>query len=110
MLMNKSPKVDVKTINLIQQTSKQIKPLKIILDSDTEVRATNFHGTSRGGRTYISPQLVFVRATGKGKSVDISFQIHQLRTIIESLKPFKMKRRNTLMNHEDINQANFFFS
>ena len=83
--MNKSPKVDVKTINLIQQTSKQIKPLKIILDSDTEVRATNFHGTSRGGRTYISPQLVFVRATGKGKSVDISFQIHQLKTIIESL-------------------------
>ena len=77
--------VDVKTINLIQQTIKQIKPLKIIRNSDTEVRTTNFHGTSRGGRTYISPRLVFVRATGKEKSVDISFQIHQLKAIIETL-------------------------
>ena len=31
------------------------------------------------------PQLVFVRATEKEKSIDISFQIHQLKTIIESL-------------------------
>ena len=75
---------DVKTINMFRQTKKQIKPLKIILDSDSEVRATNFHGTSKGGRTYMTPQLVFIRATGKEKSVDISFPIEQLKTIIEA--------------------------
>ena len=83
--MNKSSKHDVKIINMFHQTKKQIKPLKIILDSDSEVRATNFHGTSKGGRTYITPQLVFIRATGKEKSVDISFPIEQLKTIIEAL-------------------------
>ena len=70
---------------MFRQTKKQIKPLKIILDSDSEVRATNFHGTSKGGRTYMTPQLVFIRATGKEKSVDISFPIEQLKTIIEAL-------------------------
>ena len=83
--MNKSSKNDVKIINMFRQTKKQIKPLKIILDSDSEVRATNFHGTSKGGRTYMTPQLVFIRATGKEKSVDISFPIEQLKTIIEAL-------------------------
>ena len=83
--MNKSSKHDVKIINMFRQTKKQIKPLKIILDSDSEVRATNFHGTSKGGRTYMTPQLVFIRATGKEKSVDISFPIEQLKTIIEAL-------------------------
>ena len=70
---------------MFRQTKKQIKPLKIILDSDSEVRATNFHGTSKGGRTYMTPQFVFIRATGKEKSVDISFPIEQLKTIIEAL-------------------------
>ena len=83
--MNKSSKHDVKIINMFRQTKKQIKPLKIILDSDSEVRATNFHGTSKGGRTYMTPQLVLIRATGKEKSVDISFPIEQLKTIIEAL-------------------------
>ena len=83
--MNKSSKHDVKIINMFRQTKKQIKPLKIILDSDSEVRATKFHGTSKGGRTYMTPQLVFIRATGKEKSVDISFPIEQLKTIIEAL-------------------------
>ena len=83
--MNKSSKHDVKIINMFRQTKKQIKPLKIILDSDSEVRATNFHGTSKGGRTYMTPQLVFIRATGKEKSVDISFPTEQLKTIIEAL-------------------------
>ena len=83
--MNKSSKHDVKIINMFRQTKKQIKPLKIILDSDSEVRATNFHGTSKGGRTYMTPQLVFIRAIEKEKSVDISFPIEQLKTIIEAL-------------------------
>ena len=33
----------------------------------------------------MTPQLVFIRATGKEKSVDISFPIEQLKTIIEAL-------------------------
>ena len=77
---------DVKTINMLNsKMSKQLTPLKIILDNDSEIRATNFHGTTKTGRTYISPQIVFVRATGRQKSIDISFLVHQLQPIISSL-------------------------
>ena len=77
---------DVKTISMLNsKTSKEITPLKIILDCDSEIRATNFHGTTKTGRTYITPQVVFVRATGRQRSVDISFPIHQLEQLIDSL-------------------------
>ena len=77
---------DVKTISMLNsKTSKEITPLKIILDCDSEIRATNFHGTTKTGRTYITPQFVFVRATGRQRSVDISFPIHQLQQLIDSL-------------------------
>ena len=77
---------DVKTISMLNsKTSKEITPLKIILDCDSEIRATNFHGTTKTGRTYITPQVVFVRATGRQRSVDISFPIHQLQELIDSL-------------------------
>ena len=76
---------DVKTINMLNsKMSKQLTPLKIILDNDSEIRATNFHGTTKTGRAYISPQIVFVRATGRQKSIDISFPIHQLQPFIDS--------------------------
>ena len=81
---------DVKTINMLNsKMSKQLTPLKIILDNGSEIRATNFHGTTKTGRTYISPQIVFVRATGRQKSIDISFPIHQLQPIIDSLVRIK---------------------
>ena len=81
---------DVKTINMLNsKMSKQLTPLKIILDNDSEIRATNFHGTTKTGRTYISPQIVFVRATGRQKSIDISFPIHQLQSIIDYLVRIK---------------------
>ena len=77
---------DVKTISMLNsKTSKEITPLKMILDCDSEIRATNFHGTTKTGRTYITPQVVFVRATGRQRSVDISFPIHQLQQLIDSL-------------------------
>ena len=77
---------DVKTISMLNsKTSKEITPLKIILDCDSEIRATNFHGTTKTGRTYITPQVVFVRATGRQRSVDISFRIHQFQQLIDSL-------------------------
>ena len=76
----------IKTILMLNnKKSKEITPLKIILDCDSEVRATNFHGTTKTGRSYVAPQLVFVRAIGKQKSIDISFPIHQLQQIIDSL-------------------------
>ena len=66
---------DVKTINMLNsKMSKQLTPLKIILDNDSEIRATNFHGTTKTGRTYISPQIVFVRATGRKKASTSAFQ------------------------------------
>ena len=78
---------DVKTINMLNsKMSKQIIPLKILLDDDS---ATNFHGTTKTGRTYISPQIVFVSATGRQRSIDISFPIHQLIQIIDGLQRIK---------------------
>ena len=49
---------EVKTINMSKQSTKQINPLKILIDNESEVRATNFHGTSKNSRTYISPQVI----------------------------------------------------
>ena len=81
---------DVKTISLqSKKTSKEIIPLKIILDCDSEVRATNFYGTTKTGRSYLTPQLVFIRQTGKQRSVDISFPISQLQQIIDSLQAIR---------------------
>ena len=86
----KSSGGDVKTINMVNsKMSKQVVPLKILLDDDSEIRATNFHGTTKTGKTYISPQVVFVRATGRQRSIDISFPIHQLQQIIDSLQTIK---------------------
>ena len=81
---------DVKPMSMLNsKMSKQITPLKILLDDDSEIRATNFHGTTKTGRTYISPQIVFIRATGRQRSIDISFPIHQLQQIIDGLQRIK---------------------
>ena len=91
---------DVKTISMLNsKTSKEITPLKIILDCDSEIRATNFHGTTKTGRTYITPQVVFVRATGRQRSVDISFPIHQLQQLIDSLTKIRNENDD---NFEDM--------
>ena len=84
---------DVKTINMLNsKMSKQITPLKILLDDDSEIRATPFHGQTKTGRTYISPQIVFVRATGRQRSIDISFPIHQIHQVTNSL--IRIKNEN----------------
>ena len=47
---------DVKTISVTNsKSSKEIIPLKIILDADSEIRSTNFHGTTKTGKPYITP-------------------------------------------------------
>ena len=44
----KGPQDDVKTINMLNsKMSKQITPLKMLPDDDSEIRATNFHGTTK---------------------------------------------------------------
>ena len=68
-----------------KENEKEIIPIKIELDTDTEIRACNFYGTTKTGKKYITPQLVFVRAVGCQKSIDISFHIKQLCQILESL-------------------------
>ena len=86
----KNSESDVKTINMTcSKMSKQIVPLKILLDADSEIRATNFHGTTKTGKTYMAPQVVFIRATGRQRSIDISFPMNQLQQIIESLTTIK---------------------
>ena len=43
---------DVKTINMLNsKMSKQITPLKILLDDDSGIQATNVHGTTKSVRT-----------------------------------------------------------
>ena len=93
-LMKNSSFDEVKTIHMFQATTKKIKPIKILLDNDSEVRATNFHGTTKNGRNYISPQVVFMRATGKDKSMDISFPFDHLQTIIDALTTIKNENEN----------------
>ena len=45
---------DVKTINMLKpKMSKQITRLKLLLDDNSEIRATNFHGTSKTGKRYM---------------------------------------------------------
>merc|ERR1712148_139046 len=86
---------DIKTINMLNsKMSKQITPLKILIHDDSEIRATNFHGATKTGRSYISPQIVFVRATRRQRSIDISFPMHQLQQIIDGLQRIKNE------NHE----------
>ena len=68
-----------------KENEKEIIPIKIELDTDTEIRATNFYGTTKIGIIYITPQLVFVRAVGCQKSIDTSFNIKQITKIIWSL-------------------------
>ena len=83
---------------LNSKMSKQITPLKILLDDDSEIRATNFHGTTKTGRSYIFPQIVFVRATGRHRIIDISLPIHQLQLIIDGLQ------RNEIENDQYFDQ------
>ena len=84
---------DVKTINMLNsKMSKQITPLKILLDDDSEIRATNSHGQNKTGRTYISPQFVVVRATGRQRSIDIGFPIQQIHHITNTL--IRIKNEN----------------
>ena len=86
---------DVKIINMkSSKMSKEIVPLQILLDADSEIRATNFHGTTKTGKTYMTPQVVFVRATGRQRSIDISFPMNQLQQIIESLTTIKKENED----------------
>ena len=69
---------EVKTINMSKQSTKQINPLKILIDNESEVRATNFHGTQKF-RDLNFPQVVFVRVPAKEKNMDISFPALQVQ-------------------------------
>ena len=42
-----SSRDEVETINMSKQSTKQIDPLKILIDNASEFRATIFHGTSK---------------------------------------------------------------
>ena len=72
-----------------KKNTKEIIPLKILIDTDNEIRATNFYGTTKTGRSYVAPQLVFIKATGRQKMVDISFPISMLDQIINSLQTIR---------------------
>ena len=77
-----------------KENEKEIIPIKIELDTDTEIRATNFYGTTKKGKKYITPQLVFVWAVGCHKSIDISFNIKQIPNIIESLSRIRSENED----------------
>ena len=77
-----------------KENEKEIIPIKIELDTDTEIRATNFYGTTKTGKKYITPQLVSVRAVGCHKSIDTSFNIKQISQIIESLSRIRSENED----------------
>ena len=77
-----------------KENVKEIIPIKMELDTDTGIRATNFYGTTKTGKKYIIPQLVFVRAVGCHKSIDISFNIKQLGQILEYLSRIRSKNED----------------
>ena len=77
-----------------KENEKEIIPIKIELDTDTEIRATNFYGSTKTGKKYIAPQLVFVRAVGCHKSIDISFNMKQVGQIIESLSRIRSENED----------------
>ena len=77
-----------------KENEKEIIPIKIELDTDTEIRACNFYGTTKTWKKYITPQLVFVRAVGCHKSIDISFNIKQLGQILESLSRIRSENED----------------
>ena len=72
-----------------KKDTKEITPIKIILDTDNEIRATNFYGTTKTGKTYIAPQIVIMRAIAKQKSIDISYSFSMIDRIISSLKKIR---------------------
>ena len=74
--------------------SRDIIALKIILDCDSEIRAINFHGTRETGKTYITLELVFIRAAGRQNSFFISFPVNQITQIRDYLTHI----RNEMMN------------
>ena len=91
---------DVKTISLLEnKATKEIVPLRIVLDTDNEIRATNFYGTSKSGRAYIAPQLVFIRATGKQRTIDISYSFTQLEQIVHALEQIKNDNNEYFEDH-----------
>ena len=51
LLLEKQEEESVETLNMTKQSAKQINPFKVLIDHDTDVRATNFHGTSKNGRS-----------------------------------------------------------
>ena len=73
-----------------KENEKEIIPIKIELDTDTEIRACNFYGTTKSGKKY----MVFVRAVGCHKSIDISFNIKQLGQILESLSRIRSENED----------------
>jgi len=62
-----------------KENEKEIIPVKIELDT---------------GKKYMTPQLVFVRAVGCHKSIDISFNIKQLGQILESLSRIRSENED----------------
>lgn len=66
--------------------TKEIIPVKVIIDTDLEISATNFYGTSKTGKSYVAPQLVFIKALARQKKVDSSFPFGMIDQIISSLQ------------------------
>ena len=90
---------DVKTISRLDNMhGKEIIPMKIILEADREIRATNFHGTSKAGKSYKTPQIIFMKHIGKQKCVDISFPFHMITDILSSLTEIRDENRDYFDN------------
>ena len=89
-------KNNIKTISLIEERNqKEILPMKILVSEEEEIRATNFCGINKvTNKSYIIPQIVFLKNLPKGKSIDISMNFNKIEKIITSLQTIKSQNND----------------
>ena len=66
--------------------------MKILVSEEEEIRATNFCGINKvTNKSYIIPQIVFLKNLPKGKSIDISMNFSKIKKNKEKFSLFCSK-------------------
>ena len=69
--------------------------MTILGSEEEEIRATNFCGINKvTNKSYIIPQIVFLKNLPKGKSIDISMNFSKIEKIITSLQTIKSQNND----------------
>ena len=105
--INKSE--EVQTTALFSEKNKKIRPIRVIVSEEGEIRSTNFTGINKwSGKAYTSPQLVFLKNTPSKKQIDVSFNFKHVDQIISSLQNIKSQNLE-YFEAEWVNTTEIFF-